>query len=89
MSIYATENSDIISLIENEKNKIKKENENEKNLLPENLDEISDDILYVINESFNDIFEKKTYNTLFKKDRWKGIGYICILIYLIYFVNTL
>ena len=96
---YGDYNTDIENIIQVEKSvneeRIKVYNESKKNSIPlddnNSLDfqKIFEDISDVLYKSFDDIFEKKDYSNIFKKDRWNGIGYLCIIIYVIYFLSSL
>lgn len=99
---YGDYNSDILNIIETEKNvnedRIKQFNKRRKQLLPkdlsvesmnEYLNVVNENITHVLYESFKDIFEKKSYKSLVNKDRLQGIGYLLIIIYLIYFISTI
>ena len=93
---YGNFNSDIESIIEQEmKNNQDKFEEYKRNkkFLPldsENkidFDYIVEQVTFVLDESFKDIFERKTYNNLFMKERYTGIAYILIAISIIYFLT--
>jgi hypothetical protein len=84
------QNIESIIQIEKEVNeeRYKKYTESKKNIVPD-FQQVSEEITYVLNESFKDVMETQSYENLFKKDRWTGLGYIFILIYLIYFIHRL
>lgn len=84
---YGNLNHDVLSIVENEKQLHKK---NKKELTPPiTIESISDDVMYVIYKTFDDIFNKNVYSDLLNKDRRRGIGYICIIIYMIYILNKI
>ena len=84
---YGDYNSDILSIIENEK---KIHNEQNKEISKEKytFEAICDDVMNVIMKGFDDIFHNNNVHNLFKKDRWLGTGYVLIIIYVIYFINN-
>ena len=88
---YGDFNSDIGNIIETEKKinekLIKEYNKNKSKLLPLkdnkiDFEYIYEQITFVLNKTFDDAFNKK-YKNIVKKDRWVGLGYIFIIIYLI------
>ena len=93
---YASYNSDINNIIEQERN-INEQNNTEfnksKKIMPLtdnnsiDFDYIFENITYVFDKSFDDIFNRHTYKTLIKQDRWIGLGYIFICIYLIHYLS--
>lgn len=96
---YGDFNSDIGNIIETEKKvndeRIRKYNEKKKYILPlkENNDfdfqHVSEQITHVLNASFVDVFEKRSLMNLVARDRWVGLGYIFIIIYIVHFISKL
>ena len=96
---YGDFKSDINSIIEQEK-KVNEElintyNENKRKVIPRDADGkidhsfIYEQITYVLNQTFVDLFEKKDLKNLLSQDRWVGLGYIFIIVYLAYFISKL
>lgn len=97
---YGDFNSDIANIVETEKkineDRVNEYNEKRSKLLPlkgpkgnQEIDynHIFEQITFVLNETFEDVFNRNAYRDVFKKDRWVGIGYIMIIIYICYYVS--
>ena len=52
------------------------------------VEHVSENVTFVFNEMFQNI-SKREYSKLFEKSKWKGIGYIFIIVYLCYFISKL
>ena len=97
---YGDFNSDIANIVETEKkineDRVDEYNKKKSKLIPlkgpKNNKEIDynhifEQITFVLNETFEDVFNRNAYRDVFKKDRWVGIGYIMIIIYICYYVS--
>jgi len=87
---YGNGNSyDILSIVENEKEIYDKQyNEyidKKKRFGSFDIDIITDEIQNVLAKTINDV-SNKNYSDIFKKDRWEGIGYICMIFAIIGFL---
>jgi len=96
---YGDFNSDIVSIVEKEKEinetRIKNYNDKKLKLIPLNdanqidFKFISEEISFVLNETFEDIFIRKSFKTLYSQERWTGLGYLFIIIYITYYLSKL
>ena len=96
---YGDFQSDITNIIEKEKkineDRINDYKEKKRKIIPRdasnNIDfnYIFEQITYVISSSLTDIFEKKDFKNIISQDRWTGLGYIFIIIYITYFLSKL
>jgi len=89
---YGGQKSDIGNLIEIEK-KVNEERQTRYNMkktriVPRNFDDIFSQITFVLNATMVDIIEKNDTNAIFSQERWTGIAYILIAIYIAYFIST-
>jgi hypothetical protein len=96
---YGDFKSDITNIIEQEK-KVNEDRKSEyaekkRRLIPLDMDNnidfnyIFEQMTFVLSSTFVDLFEKQDIKSVFSRERWTGLGYIFIAVYIAYFISKL